>query len=84
MKKNQLELFILSAASLYVELLIIRWMSADIRAFTVFRTFPLVTCFVGLGIGFALGKDTNYTYFPLATLLIAISLKLADFLGVGM
>lgn len=82
-RKKILELFVLSAVSLYVELLIIRWMSADIRAFTVFRTFPLITCFVGLGVGFALGTDRNYKYTPIAILLFALLIKLADFLGVG-
>lgn len=81
--KVALELFLLSAVSLYIELLIIRWVSADIRAFTVFRTFPLITCFVGLGVGFAVGKDENYKYIPLATLFMAIFLKAADFLGIG-
>lgn len=81
--RNALELFWLSAVSLFFELLIIRWVSADIRAFTVFRTFPLITCFVGLGVGFAIGKDENYKYLPLATLLFALLLKLADFVGIG-
>ena len=52
-KPPYMELFFLSLASLIVELLIIRWISADIRAFTIFKTFPLVTCFVGLGVGTA-------------------------------
>ena len=38
-----LELIAVSALSLFVELLIVRWLSADIRAFTVFRTLPLVS-----------------------------------------
>jgi hypothetical protein len=54
------ELFILSAVSLFFELLVIRWMSADVRAFTVFKTFPLATCFVGLGLGFALSRDNPF------------------------
>ncbi len=82
MKQNKwFELFILSAVSLYIELLIIRWMSGDIRAFTVFRTFPLISCFVGLGVGFAAGKDKNYSHVPLLCLLFALTLKLADFFG---
>ncbi len=52
-KHLYLELFVLSIVSLYLELLVIRWLSADFRAFTVFKTFPLVTCFVGLGLGYA-------------------------------
>ena len=83
-KKNAFELFLLSAVSLYIELLVIRWMSADIRAFTIFRTFPLIACFVGLGVGFALRKDDNYKHLPLSILLFGLSLKLADIVGISM
>ncbi len=82
-KGKALELFILSALSLFVELLVIRWMSADIRAFTVFRTFPLVTCFVGLGVGFSLGRSNSYKLLPLAILTFAVFMKAADLLGLG-
>ena len=73
----------LSALSLYVELLIIRWMSADIRAFTVFRTFPLISCFVGLGIGFALGNDKSYRLFPLCTLVFCLMMKACEVVGIS-
>ncbi len=59
-KKDYIELFVLSAASLFFELLVIRWLSADFMAFTVFKTFPLVTCYVGLGVGFATAREKNY------------------------
>ena len=77
------ELFILSAVSLFVELLIIRWMSADIRAFTVFRTFPLVTCFVGLGVGFALGNDKSYRMLPVTILIFCATMKVIEFVGLS-
>jgi hypothetical protein len=77
------ELFLLSAISLFVELLIIRWMSADIRAFTVFRTFPLISCFVGLGVGFALGNDKSYRLFPVATLAFCAMMKATEVLGIS-
>jgi hypothetical protein len=40
-----------------VELLLIRWLYADVRAFTVFKTFPLATCFVRMGVGYALSTS---------------------------
>lgn len=79
-----IELFILSAVSLFLELLVIRWMSADIRAFTVFRTFPLITCFVGLGVGFSLNRSDSYKLLPFAIFLFAITMKIADFMGFGL
>ncbi len=81
-RKAIIELFILSFLSLYVELLIIRWMSADIRAFTVFHTFPLITCFVGLGVGFALRRDTIFRDCLPAMFLFAFAMKIANFVGV--
>lgn len=83
-KGTAIELFILSAVSLFIELLVIRWMSADIRAFTVFRTFPLITCFVGLGVGFSLNRSNSYRLLPISIFLFAITMKVADLLGLGL
>lgn len=77
------ELFLLSMASLFVELLVIRWMSADVRAFTVFRTFPLVTCFVGLGAGFAIGHDRIFKFTPFAALLFTLTMFMCDASGIS-
>jgi SAM-dependent methyltransferase len=74
------ELFLLSLASLFVELLIIRWISADIRAFTIFKTFPLVTCFVGLGVGMAIPADKWFRYTPAAILQTVLTIKAAQIL----
>lgn len=49
---EQLQLFWVSFAGLVLELLIVRWFSAEIRAFSVLKAFPLATCFIGLGVGF--------------------------------
>lgn len=72
------ELFILSLASLYIELLVIRWMSGDIEAFSIFKTFPLVTCYVGLGVGCALGTTKHFRLLPVALLLFACLMKFPD------
>ena len=78
-----LDLILVSALSLFVELLIVRWLSADLRAFTVFRTLPLITCFVGLGVGIALRNDRSFKYAPIALLLTAGVIKTADLTGVA-
>jgi len=81
MSKRTIELFLLSALSLYAELLVIWWLSSDIRAFSVFRTFPLVACFVGLGLGFAAGGDRHFREAPIALLLSVFLVKLAEMTG---
>lgn len=79
---DYIELFVLAMTALFVELLVIRWMSADVRAFIVFRTFPLVACFVGFGTGFAWGKDALFKFSPIALLAFVSSMKIAEISGV--
>lgn len=67
---------------MYLELFVIRWMSGGIRFFTVFRTFPLIVCFVGLGLGCALGKDKFFRFTNLMLLLVAAIVKVSILTGV--
>lgn len=78
-KRNYIEFFVLSFISLFFELLIIRWMSSEIRAFSVFKTFPLIACFLGLGAGYALARKDLFKTTPWAILLFAALVKIIDF-----
>ena len=82
-RRPKLELFLLSAVSLFLELLIIRWLGADIRAFAVFQTFPLIVCFIGLGVGCALNDDKWFKHAPFIVFLFLLIMKLADIAGIG-
>lgn len=44
-------LVISSVFGLYLELLLIRWISSEIRIFAYFKNFVLIACFLGFGIG---------------------------------
>jgi hypothetical protein len=79
-RQTVIKLFVLSVLALYLELLVIRWMSADIRAFSVFKTFPLATFFIGLGVGFNKGSDRLFKFCPLALLCFVAFMKLANLL----
>lgn len=46
--------------------MIIRWLGCDFVSFGVFKTFPLVTCFVGLGTGVAKGDSKGFRLLPYA------------------
>jgi SAM-dependent methyltransferase len=70
-KNSSREMFWLSFMTLFVELLVIRWMSSEFRAFTVLKSFPLAACFVGMGLGSAVGNDKYYKWCPLFLLLFA-------------
>jgi spermidine synthase len=45
------QLVLISLLSLFVEMLMIRWVSSDIRIFAYFKNFVLVACFLGFGLG---------------------------------
>ena len=47
-----------SVAGLYLELLLIRWVSSEIRIFAYFKNFVLIACFLGFGLGCYLAKRT--------------------------
>src|SRR5437868_14089454 len=78
-----IQLLLLSLASLFIELLAIRWMCSDFRSIAVLSTFPLVACFVGLGVGFALGHDRWFKWTPLALFGMVMMIRLADLLGMS-
>jgi hypothetical protein len=44
-------LFLISAMALRTEVVLIRWMSAEIRMFAYLKNFTLFACFLGLGLG---------------------------------
>jgi SAM-dependent methyltransferase len=45
-----------SALSLYFELLLVRWQASCFQLFAYYKNVTLIACFLGLGIGFALGS----------------------------
>src|SRR5947199_9086529 len=44
-------LFLVSVLGLFLELLLIRWVSTEIRIFAYLQNCVLVVCFLGLGMG---------------------------------
>ena len=45
------ELLVISVAGLFLELLMIRWISSEITIFAYFKNFVLIACFLGFGLG---------------------------------
>ncbi|HEX3149910.1 MAG TPA: methyltransferase domain-containing protein, partial [Gemmataceae bacterium] len=46
-----IDLFVLSVTSLFLELLLIRWIGTEVRIFAYLQSTILVVCFLGLGMG---------------------------------
>src|ERR1700681_2863591 len=44
-------LALISLLSLFLEMLMIRWISSEIRVFAYFKNLVLVACFLGFGVG---------------------------------
>jgi SAM-dependent methyltransferase len=44
-------LFLASALGLFLEMLLIRWLSSEVRIFAFYKNFVLVACFLGFGLG---------------------------------
>jgi spermidine synthase len=50
-----------SALTLYVEMLIVRWHATCFQAFAIFKNVSLLSCFLGLGIGYSLAGRRRIT-----------------------
>lgn len=80
--QEQFDLLWLSALSLFFELVAIRWLASEIRAFTIFKNFPLIACYVGLGYGYM--KDTGnglFKLFPFLLLALVAIVSTSDLTG---
>ncbi len=65
-RKISWDLMLISFVSLFLELAVIRWLSAEVRIFAYFKNLPLMAAFLGFGIGFSFhGKSEKlFTWFP--------------------
>ncbi|MCC6157667.1 MAG: hypothetical protein IT350_06405 [Deltaproteobacteria bacterium] len=52
-RRERALLFFGSVATLFLELLLIRWISTEVRVFAYFKNLALIAAFLGLGLGFA-------------------------------
>lgn len=49
-------IFAASALTMYVEMVIVRWHASCFHAFAIFKNVSLLSCFLGLGIGYGLSS----------------------------
>lgn len=70
---------IAAGLSLFLELLIIRWEAGIFAVFALYKNFTLLSCFCGLGIGYAKANDKQLALpasLPMAALLLGLFLFL--------
>ncbi len=68
---------VLSGVGLFCELLLIRWLDAEIRPLAYVKNLPLIASFLGLGIGFAIAGRRRSS-FPLSVVLLALVLAVGS------
>lgn len=62
-----------SALGLFLELLLIRWVSSEVRIFAFFKNFVLIACFLGFGLGGSLCRH-RINWLPFTTSLLTVVL----------
>jgi spermidine synthase len=68
---------LISVAGLFLELLMIRWISSEIRVFAFFKNFVLVACFLGFGLGCYLSRrPINLSVMLLSLIALALVCEL--------
>jgi SAM-dependent methyltransferase len=88
------KLALVSVLTLFLELLMIRWVSSEVRIFAYFKNFVLVACFLGFGVGcYLCRRSANLLalVIPLVTIaalikwpwevLRALIVRLPDYIG---
>lgn len=64
------QLVLISLLSLFVEMMMIRWVSSEIRILAYFKNFVLVACFLGFGLGCYLCRRRVHLMAMIAPLLL--------------
>ena len=63
-----------SLLSLFMELLMIRWVSSEIRIFAYFKNFVLIACFLGFGLGCYLARRKANLLVMLVPMVVLITI----------
>jgi hypothetical protein len=71
------DLALISFASLYLEMLVIRWLASDIRVFAYFKNLPLLAAFLGLGVGLAHRDGRWFSRLPILCFAFAMLVAFA-------
>ncbi len=77
---SYVRLLIVSVFGLFLEMLLIRWVSSEIRIFAYFKNFVLVACYLGFGLGCCLCRrriSLPALLLPLALLALLVKLPWA-------
>ena len=60
--RQDVRLFWVSCFMLFFEILMIRWLSAEIRIFSYFHNLVLLFAFLGIGLGAGMARGTPFVF----------------------
>jgi spermidine synthase len=70
-------LALISLTSLFLELLLIRWIASEIRIFAYFKSLVLIACFLGFGLGcYLTRRKIQFAYLILPLVLFVLLIEL--------
>lgn len=80
---SNFHLALISFSSLFLELVIIRWLASEVRIFAYFKNLPLFAAFLGLGVGFIIspGRRNYFRFTPILLLATTAIIGFASKLG---
>ncbi|MGA3084674.1 MAG: hypothetical protein ABSE95_07745 [Thermodesulfobacteriota bacterium] len=77
---HNLKLFLVSFVMLFLEILLIRWISTEVRIFAYVGNLVLLACFLGIGVGCYFSKKKDNVLLTIGMLLIiALSVHFGPF-----
>jgi hypothetical protein len=81
-RANSTDLFLASFLALFFELLVLRYLTSEVRAFTNLKNLPLIAAFFGIGLGTMLGANFQRLrrWFPIVALLLFSMIRFATLL----
>jgi hypothetical protein len=80
LSRPEIRLFLTATSLLFVELLLIRWIPANVIYVGFFRNFLLMAAFLGIGIGILWGRDPQRIQIsPFGPLLLALTVLVTQF-----
>lgn len=83
-RRQYAELLVVSFVGLYFEMLVVRWLAAEVRLFSYFKNLTMMAAFMGLGVGFAVAKhrrDLWLWFLPLTLVYVPIVLAVGRLTG---
>ncbi len=79
-RRAEIRLFLTATSILFVELLLIRWIPANVIYVGFFRNFLLMAAFLGIGVGILWGRDPKRIQIsPFGPLLLALVVLVTQF-----